>query len=353
MRRFFVVAAVVLLALDSRAARAQGELPVPAEIKKGSPLVGGVYLNVAEVASLELKTARKAIADQDWKAAVQALQAALESPPASVVEVVRKGPDGKEHRSWVGAHAEASRLLASLPKAGLDAYEKRYGPDARRLLDKAKKKDISLLTEVIDRYRFTEAGAEALVLLAERHFADGRFFHAAACYALWQEHRSARVPTSVEFYQMTVAFRRADSPERADKTWKELTDKIGKEKLKIGEEELTLEQTRKRLEREAPLPLARTTTWDRRPQPGGGLPSEAKPLWQRPLVLDDRDKEHDWRGMEANPWLDDSLKAKKGALSPGFAPLIVGDLCLYRSYLDVRAASWHDTKQAKGGELFW
>lgn len=68
--------------------------------------------------------------------------------------------------------AEAERMLAELPQAAREAYELRYGVVARRALDQALQTgDLETLQNVLRRYRFTQAGAEAALIWA-RHLLD-------------------------------------------------------------------------------------------------------------------------------------------------------------------------------------
>src|SRR5262245_29908506 len=56
-----------------------------------------------------------------WPDAVRLLQILLDSREDSFLE--QPDPKGKASGRWVGARAEAERLVASLPAAGLEVYQ--------------------------------------------------------------------------------------------------------------------------------------------------------------------------------------------------------------------------------------
>ncbi len=68
--------------------------------------------------------------------------------------------------------AEAERTLSELPAVARESYELRFGPVARKELDRALGLgDLEAVQHVIRRYRFTQAGAEASLVWA-RHLLD-------------------------------------------------------------------------------------------------------------------------------------------------------------------------------------
>ena len=82
----------------------------------------------------------------------------------------------------------------------------------------------------------------------------------------------------------------------------------------------------------------------------GALPGLDKARWQRPLLLDKWEEfEEEGAGAEAKIWLDKSLgQVKDEPIIPGFFPLVVGDIVIYRSYYDIRGVIINDRKNEKG-----
>ncbi|HWY85104.1 MAG TPA: PQQ-binding-like beta-propeller repeat protein [Gemmataceae bacterium] len=92
----------------------------------------------------------------------------------------------------------------------------------------------------------------------------------------------------------------------------------------------------------------------------GALPDLNKLRWQRQLLFDKEGDVEDPRGEEAKSWVDKGLaKATDDPIVPGFFPLIINNLVVYRSYYDVRAVYFRDAKDkmgivvAKAGSIAW
>ena len=85
----------------------------------------------------------------------------------------------------------AAELLRALPPQAIAEYERRYGPDAQRLLaESSHAVDSTACRELLRRFEFTRAGAEALRRAANRAFDCGRFVEAARLYERWMAHPS-------------------------------------------------------------------------------------------------------------------------------------------------------------------
>ncbi len=124
------------------------------------------------------------IGDEDWATAVERLQKLLEINEDVFVRLKRKNEEGKEVFVWVSVKREADRLIGSLPPAGMDFYRSKYDAVAADLLKKAKKAgDPSLLNEIMKRFAFTEAGAEAIKLLGDYKFDRGEYMPSLLCYS--------------------------------------------------------------------------------------------------------------------------------------------------------------------------
>ena len=86
-------------------------------------------------AAMQLQAAADYIRDEDWKSALRLLQHLLDGKPDTLARL--GGREGKAERI-VSVHAEAERLLASMPETGRKAYRQTYGPRAADLLEAAR-----------------------------------------------------------------------------------------------------------------------------------------------------------------------------------------------------------------------
>src|SRR5581483_3110039 len=140
-----------------------------------------VTLPVEHSLRKKLDAAQDYIQAGQWLHAVRLLQLILDSPEDSFLE--RPERDGKSRGHWVGARAEAERLLASLPAAGLEVYQVTYNAQARKLYGEAARGgDREGLHEVARRYLYTAAGAEALALIGTLELDRGQAATAAICF---------------------------------------------------------------------------------------------------------------------------------------------------------------------------
>ena len=125
-----------------------------------------------------------AMAAGEFDEAVQQMQKLLDLPEDSI--------DPSNLRSSLKAGVQ-ERLL-SAPAAGLEAYEQRFGPQARALLNDAlRDHDLMRLSELVRRYFGTLAGQAGSVVLAQRLADDGDALSAARLYDRLAAHpRSTR-----------------------------------------------------------------------------------------------------------------------------------------------------------------
>ena len=123
----------------------------------------------------------QSLADSDFGGAVDALQQLLDLQE----DYFDPGAEGRS----IKQHAE--RTLRLLPGEGLQAYERRYGPEAATLLDEARRAgDDETLNEVIRRYAMTDAGAVAVELLAARLWDSGALLAAGRLFDRLLDHPS-------------------------------------------------------------------------------------------------------------------------------------------------------------------
>src|SRR5262249_11091690 len=76
-------------------------------------------------------------------------------------------------------------VIAQLPPAGLELYRRRAEPQAKKwLADARPQRDARLLRKIVDEAFCTRAGEEALNLLGDLAFEQGRFEEAACWWRL-------------------------------------------------------------------------------------------------------------------------------------------------------------------------
>jgi outer membrane protein assembly factor BamB len=165
----------------------------------------------------KIEAAHDYIDAKRWEQVVQALQEILDDPQDKFAPLSRKGPDGKEVEVPTSVRAEANRLLAGLPKEGLEVY-KAYGeagPKAAEYLKKAKDASttedrLADLGLVVRNYLHTDAGGEAADLLATHYMDRGDFRTAARFYNLLLTRAGAADDLSPEtLFRAAYAFNQA------------------------------------------------------------------------------------------------------------------------------------------------
>jgi outer membrane protein assembly factor BamB len=179
---------------EKKADEAKKAAPVPPPVGPNPPdagmnpdgfLNGGISLPKDEKnRGKAIEAAIDYIGDENWAIAIERLQKLLEIDEDVFVRLKRKNVEGKEVFIWVSAKQEADRLIGTLPPAGLDFYKATYGARAADMLKKAKKNgDPALLAQLVKRFAHTEAGGEAVKLLADYHLDRGNYPGALFCYA--------------------------------------------------------------------------------------------------------------------------------------------------------------------------
>jgi outer membrane protein assembly factor BamB len=181
-----VLTGVFFLAFDfDRAATGQGFRMggrrvgrVPPRPGAEDEVVDGVFLPPDRTAKRRLEAAEEMIGEKRYGESVRYLGSLLEG---SEDFFFRPEGSGTVYRSL---KAEAGRLIAGLPSDGRESYELQFGAKARRMLDDAiASGNLADLAEVSRRFFYTEAGAEASLLLARQHLDGGQPLAAALLFA--------------------------------------------------------------------------------------------------------------------------------------------------------------------------
>src|SRR5262249_15385223 len=187
LRPFVLLLALLLVALPAPRPAQPPRLPrppQPAQSEVDSTDLGGITLVPQKSPFVShIDAARRAIVEEDWAVATTLLQKVLDLPEDALVQLTRKGPDGKETKVLVSLRAAADRLLEGFPLGGRAFYQREYGPKAAELLKQARLfGEPTILAEVMRRYLHTEAGAEAAERLATHHLDRGHSVLAALCF---------------------------------------------------------------------------------------------------------------------------------------------------------------------------
>jgi outer membrane protein assembly factor BamB len=149
-----------------------------------------------------LNRARRALDEQDYPAAVQALEELLTD---STLDDYFLAAPGQEE-SQVSVKAMAMQLLGGLPASAKQLYETQVGHEARRRLNEAlANRDLVALSEVARRYVHTKAGYEASFLLGRVELDQGRPLAAALHLQPLCEQPGAREMLDPELSVLTAA----------------------------------------------------------------------------------------------------------------------------------------------------
>jgi outer membrane protein assembly factor BamB len=283
----------------------------------------------------KLEASRDYIKATDWNEAVRALQDLIELKEDQFLVRDLAPAGGKPASGSGGVRGEALRLLAGLPPGGRDTYQSTYGPKARALLKEAlERDDLHLLSQVVQRYLHTEAGAEAAERLGAYHLDRGHRELAGRFFALLLSRPDADRLPPLTLYKVAAACRLAGDAEHEEQAWKALANRAP-DGLTIDGRPCDLDQLRGRLAR-LPTDSPGRGDWpvfrgraDRTARGDGDLPL-LEPLWSLPTVL----------SKQGPVWIDAGVKAQEraGRLAlPGFYPIAVPGRIVYRSHSGVHA----------------
>jgi outer membrane protein assembly factor BamB/tetratricopeptide (TPR) repeat protein len=293
----------------------------------------------------KLEAARDYVKAKDWDQAVRVLQDLLDLKEDQFLPPSTPPALGKPTTHSGSVRGEAARLVAGLPPKGLEVYNAVHGPRARALLKEATERDdTQLLAQVVQRYVWTEAGAEAAERLGTYHLDRGNAALAGRCFAALLSRPDADRLPPLTLYKAAIACRLANDTAREDEAWKALTARAP-DGLAVGGEVRDLERLRAaaaRLPAEPPgrgdWPLFRAGP--ARTGRGDGDVPLLEPAWSVPTL----------HTAKATNWIDQGIEAQARAnrvLLPGFHPIAVPGRVVYRSHSGV-----HALDPATGRELW-
>jgi outer membrane protein assembly factor BamB len=391
---FLVVPAILLAGIGMLAIAAQGgggqvqgkkaikgDVATPPQPKQPEVKPGTKYSAIKLVENEEdqnkINNALDAVEGGDWQAACEFLQAILDGKQDSFISIEVPDPKTGTKSHSISVKRQANILLASLPPAGLNTYELRYGSMARKMLDEAKKSgNRAALGEVASRYLHTKAGAEANELLATSFLDRGDYFPAAMLFRrmLGADPAKAKV-SDLTLFKAALAFRRAgeDYASRAQELEEILAARIkssGGLALANGQV-ATLKQVQAVLKEKETFTQANPHDWSmvngnnaRNAQANGSPPMLDYVLWARKTLMDKSDETGETEiGENAKAPLETAIKDARNipnmpVMSGGF-PVASGGILFYRTYAGITAAYLHDVLdkegnvEAKAGSIHW
>lgn len=307
----------------------------PGQPEPATP-VDPVTLPVERAARKKLDAAHDYIQAGRWPDAVRLLQTVLDAKEDNFLE--RPDAKGQASARYVGAHAEAERLLAALPPAGLETYQVTFNPAARRLFDEAAKKgDLEGLYEVVRRYLYTGAGADALALVGTLELDRGRASSAAACFRRLLDLPGGDKQPPAVLFKAALAFHLAGGRDRADRAWERLAAKAAGG-LRLGSRTVEVNQLRQEVAR-LPAGAVPGRDWPlfRGDAARAGIAAADLPLleprWSVPTTAEDVTREMLKSALAAHP-LDPGAPPSPIA---GAVPIAVGGTVVFRDFGGVRA----------------
>jgi outer membrane protein assembly factor BamB len=307
-------AALILISQPSRGQDA----PVPAAGSAARDVLpfGPALLLPADTGlSKKLQAVRDYIATKEWEEAARLLQGLLDLPEDVFLPVTRRGPDGKEITVAVSLRAETDRLLAALPRPGLEAYEALVGKRAAQALADAQGHPAALAV-LVQRYAHTRAGAEALAQLAAHHLDRGHLDLAAAYFDRLLRSPSGDKVSPLTLFQAALAFQRTGKRDRSEQTWKRLAA-AAPDGIKTGDRTISLEDLEKQLNKSA----------------------DDEEVADHRLLAEEQGRQRGPSEGPAGAWLADAVRRVEtnSPVLPAAAPLVVGDRVFFRNERGIAA----------------
>jgi outer membrane protein assembly factor BamB len=315
----------------------------------------------------------KNTANIKWGEVCGFLQQILDSKSDSFFDVKFKVGE-KWDVNRISVKTEANRIISTFPKEGLQFYQQSQGANASAALDEAIKAnyDLSLLSDLSQRYFHTKAGAEGTILLATVYLERGNYLEAAYAFERLFPRREQddvkELFTPVTLFKACLAFRRSGDPRHADlyKAALAQLDAAARNGVKVGRREYSPEQLRAELDR--PVDLLRASAlvgeWAMR----GGNAARSAVVDGGPPFLDAAFKASMFYhgDDEANLWIkgeleklfhrDPKMYARGVPLPAGF-PVGTGDVLMFRTYDGVTAVATRDRllngRPYRAGEVVW
>ncbi len=317
----------------------------------------------------ELEEVRNAIRKSQFHTAVHTLQSILDRQedlfiPPNFLGAGQPTPAGQSLKEL------ALRMLKELPSEGILAYEVGYGTTARDALKAASdENDIQQVAAVARRFFLTNAGFDAVMVLAGRAADSGRPLEAARLLESLRGHPSETTAQTIrQLLSIAVCWSRAGRSDRSLAALRELERLAADKPLQIGGREVPMftrdpEGPAWLESLSCPTTVVRDIKADSWLMPGGGPTRNNSAVQATPVGG------HCWSvsmsehlAVNARPEVNSTLQtllaellAREQSLLrddgrlviPAGQPLVVGNVVVYRTMANVAAVDLHT------GELIW
>jgi outer membrane protein assembly factor BamB len=300
-----------------------------------------------------------------WDIAVSTLQKLLDLDREDVmVPVTRVNADGLESVNWVSVRQEANRMIGMLPKEGLEFYRLQNNQKAADLLKQAKEtSDAALLGKIATSYLHTDAGAEAIELLATRRMDRGEFEAAALLFERLMQRDGVEKVGILSLFKAKLAFSRCrDSAAKANaEIVSRQLEARAPDGVQIGGRTFSLNELNNLVAKYADPLLSKATIFDwhlslggshNRNAQGVGGPPFLERLWEQSMFNEDsKGQAQDWINKAIGQLAD-----RKNPALPAFHPIAATaevpgkgtrQLMLYRSHWGIHAVD------IKTGLMLW
>jgi outer membrane protein assembly factor BamB/tetratricopeptide (TPR) repeat protein len=311
------------------------------------------------------------IDDGKWDTAVDSLQQLLKMEEDVFVRLERKNDAGDKVYVWVSAKQEADRIVAKLPKEGMDWYKEKYGKTAADMLKKAKETgDAGLLAQIMKLYAHTDAGLEAIKLLGDYKFDRGDYNDALLCYTkLIARQGEEKVPVMV-LAKAAWAAHVAPPPSSGGQNVISVTNVLGEKELwkmlrgrtrevPFGEQAMPVDDLEEYVAKLQRSPFEQNasdiTVYRATPSRGNQLiggPAFMSRLWGKDMLYEYDEKSAASQRVKEGK---DRLQGTNQPIIPAFAPLALTvrknedrmSLVVYKDYHGVIA------RDLRSGKLMW
>lgn len=331
-------------------------------------LPGVLPANHSVVAHLRAGTEQHS--KQEYAVAVTLLQKVLETSSAETFVPQSVSARGQliigRKMVMVDAHDDARRMLDSVPREFRPMAQPTSGTRALELFLQAEKmKDLQQMSVVARRWPHTDAGAKALVIVAEKSVVQGQYIHAIRMYELLEKYHYYPLLEPLVAYHFALAvYRSGGNNERFDFRLELLRRNLGKNTLELNGKRLKYEELVAEIKKVPPqipdtkqpvvLPAFRENGLKRGKK--GTLPNFEE-VWRHELASE----------RTAAPKLREALEqvAEKGQpILPGSQPVSVEikteagvliPLAGYRQYMGTLARTLKTipAEELKNGDVFW
>lgn len=313
---------------------------------------------VSRFHSNNLNDASKLIADKKYSVGIPVLQSMLEASEDFVSN--EKGLD------FVSLKRLALQAIANLPEEGKRFYLLEYGAVAEQLLNRAiEQDDIDLLQEVVRRYFFTKAGADAAYFLGAYYLERGDFWAATRQWeSLSKQHPLAASKEPHLTFKLAVAWYHIGNQGKCRQALMRLKRLIeggayqfpnGKKVMLFTEQENPVEWLSHLVGRPDLRAAREQKNWSMYRGGSSRLSSAAfavpstQPLWRFSTIKNPRavDQENANQLETIIQKLGNYRRKHNNGVLPAASPLIIHDKVIFRTHRNLKAVS------LTSGKLSW